>query len=176
MGIVAKSTATGLRVGELFGLKWDDLDLVAGRLMVRRTLWHQLECIPKGGRVREVPLSNEAIAVLRDHRHLKGPYVFCEPDGTRLTHSRVKDVAPRTCQRAGLPKRLTTHDLRHTFASHLVMRGVALKAVQELLGHATIDMTMRYVHLSPDVKREAVQLLDAWAPWISRGTSGAHEA
>jgi site-specific recombinase XerD len=51
--------------------------------------------------------------------------------------------------------------LRHTFASHLVMRGVALKAVQELLGHATIDMTIRYAHLSADVKREAAQLLDA---------------
>lgn len=84
-----------------------------------------------------MPLSDEAIAVLRAHRHLKGPYVFCEADGARLTHSRVKDVVPRACARAGLAKRLTTHDLRHTFASHLVMRGVALKAVQELLGHAT---------------------------------------
>jgi integrase len=141
-----------------------NMDLVAGRLVVRRTLWRDQEGTPKGGRTREVPLSDDAIATLKSHRHLKGPYVFSEADGSRLTHNRVKDVVPWTCSKAGLAKRLTTHDLRHTFASHLVMRGVALKAVQELLGHATMDMTMRYAHLSPDVKRDAVRLLDGPAP------------
>src|SRR5712672_1495501 len=65
----------------------------------------------------------------------------------------------RACKRAGL-RPISWHVLRHTFASHLVMRGVPLKAVQELMGHATIEMTMRYAHLSPDVRRSAVQLLD----------------
>ncbi len=59
---------------ELLGLKWADVDLTAGRLMVRRTVWRDLECLPKGGRAREVPLSNEAVAVLKEHRHLNGPW------------------------------------------------------------------------------------------------------
>jgi integrase len=174
---VVTALKTGLRVGELLALKWEDLDLVAGRLIVRRTLWHNQEGTPKGGRTREVPLSDEAVATLKAHRHMRGPYVFCEANGARLTHSRVKDVVPFICKKAQLAKRLTTHDLRHTFASHLVMRGVTLKAVQELLGHASIDMTMRYAHLSPNVKREAVQLLDGPAttsPEQARGTCGAH--
>lgn len=152
---------TGLRVGELLALRWEDIDLVAGQLVVRRTLWHRTEGPPKGGHNRKVPLSDEAVAVLKSHRHLKSGYVFCEEDGRRLTHSRVKDVVPSTCRRAQLAKRLTTHGLRHSFASHLVMRGVSLMAVKELLGHESIEMTLRYSHLSPDVKRDAVRLLDA---------------
>ena len=151
---------TGLRVGELLALKWQDIDLVAGHLIVRRTLWRDQEGPPKGGRNRKVPLSDEAQATLKAHRHLKGPYVFCNASGARLTHSMVKDVVPSTCRRAALGKHITTHGLRHTFASHLVMRGASLKAVQELLGHESIEMTLRYSHLTPDVKREAVQLLD----------------
>lgn len=158
---------TGLRLGELLALRWEDVDLVVGKLVVRRTLWRNKEGSPKGGRSREVPLSDDAISVLKAHRaktFLKGPYVFADDTGKRLNHKKVSKLVPRTCKKAGLAKRLTMHDLRHTFASHLVMRGVTLKAVQELLGHATIDMTLRYAHLSPDVKRDAVKLLDGPKP------------
>lgn len=151
---------TGLRIGELLALKWEDIDLTAGRLFVRRTLWQDQEGTPKGGKSREVALGDDVLAALKTHRHLKGPYVFCRPDGARFSHSEVKETVPRACKRAGLPKRLTWHDLRHSFASHLVMRGVPLVAVKELLGHADIATTMVYAHLSPDVKRAAVKLLD----------------
>ena len=72
-----------------------------------------------------VPLSNEAIATLKAHRHLKGDYVFCETNGKRLTHSRVKGVVPATCKKAGLAKRLTTHDLRHYPDCRIIPRRVA---------------------------------------------------
>jgi site-specific recombinase XerD len=65
------------------------------------------------------------------------------------------------------------HDLRHTFASHLVMRGVPLEAVQELLGHATIDVTMRHAHLAASVLRDAIDVLEPRQPnstWTAHGT------
>jgi site-specific recombinase XerD len=88
-------------------------------------------------------------------------YVFYRADGARLSHSEVKNVVPNACRRAGLAKRLTTHGLRHSFASHLVMRGVTLVAVQKLLGHQQISTTMRYAHLGPSTTRDAVRLLDS---------------
>jgi integrase len=69
----------------------------------------------------------------------------------------VQPSQPRGSEREG---RIGWHDPRHTYGSHLAMRGVPLKVIQELMGHATIDMTMRYAHLSPDTRREAVGVLD----------------
>ncbi len=107
-----------------------------------------------------MPLNARALAALKAHRHLKGPYVFCQKTGEPFSVYNAPAMAiARACRRAGL-RPVGWHTLRHTFASHLVMRGVPLKAVQELLGHATIEMTMRYSHLSPDSRREAVAALD----------------
>lgn len=155
---------TGLRSGELIALRWEDVDLVAGRIIVRRSMWNGIEGTPKSGRQREVPLSDAAIATLKKHRELNGPlkspYVFSREGGKPFTLSRIKQVIPGVCAKAGPSKRLTWHDLRHTFASHLVMRGVAPAAVKDLLGHAHIATTMIYAHLSPNVARDAVKLLD----------------
>ena len=73
--------------------------------------------------------------------------------------TRMLVLADRAASRGHLGKHVHPHMLRHTYASHLAMRGVGLRVVQELLGHATLEMTMRYAHLSPDHKAEAVQVL-----------------
>jgi len=150
---------TGLRLGELLALRWDDVDLVAGRLMVRQAAARGVIGTPKNGKWREVPLSAEAVRVLKAHRHLRGELVFSDQRGKLIAKTSCKWPLWRACKRAGL-RRIGWHVLRHSFASHLAMRGVPLKAIQELLGHATIEMTMRYAHLAPAVHRDAVAQLD----------------
>ncbi len=157
--MVLLAQRAGLRQGELLALRWEDVDLVAGRLLIRQSVTRGVVTEPKSGKGREVPLSEDARKALKAQRHLRGPLVFCTDDGRMLGKHECKHPIWRACKRAGL-RRIGWHVLRHTFASHLVMRGVSVKAVQELLGHATLDMTMRYAHLSPNVPREAVKLLD----------------
>jgi site-specific recombinase XerD len=95
---------------------------------------------------------------VRRGNQLKSPYVFCDSEGNRFYE--VKRSFATACKKAGL-ENIRFHDLRHTFASHLVMKGASLKVVQELLGHADIKMTMRYAHLSQAHMRESVSLLNS---------------
>lgn len=169
---------TGLRYGELCELRWSDVDLVAGRLLVRRSFTRGKVKTPKSNRTREVPLSPDTVAVLKAHRHLRSELVFCKPDGGRRIHRRADVAIKKICKRAGL-RNIGWHVLRHSFASHLVMLGRSVKEVQELLGHSTITMTMRYAHLAPTVKREAVALLDgakSCEQGVSSKTPGGNRA
>lgn len=150
---------TGMRQGELLALRWQDVDLVAGRVTVRQNVVWGHVGTPKSGKPREIPLGDEVKAALKAQRHLRGPLVFCDFGGRMLTSGEAKHPLWRACKRAGL-RQVGWHVLRHSFASHLTMRGASIRAVQELLGHATITMTMRYAHLAPEIAREAVKLLD----------------
>lgn len=156
--MITVAIRTGLRLGELLGLSWTDVDLQAGRLFVRRAVARGIVGTPKNGRSREVALSQQATAVLAAHPR-RSLLVFSDREGKMLTKGATKAPLATALKRAGL-RHIGWHALRHTFASHLVMRGAPVKAVQELLGHSTIEMTMRYSHLSPDARRDAVRLLD----------------
>jgi len=142
---------TGLRRGEMFNLRWEDVNIQ------RKTLTVHGETA-KSGQTRHLPLNWEALAVL-DAWHQQSPregYVFPGKGGQRLDNTRK--AWERLLQEAGITG-FTWHDLRHTFASNLVMVGASLAVVRELLGHADLTMTLRYAHLAPDHKAEAVNRL-----------------
>ena len=157
--MIVVALRTGMRHGELIGLRWEDVDLVAGRIVVRQNVVYGKIGTPKSGKPREIPLGDEVKAALKAHRHLRGPLVFCDMAGNLLTTTLTRGPLWRACKRAGL-RQIGWHVLRHTFASHLVMRGATMTAVQELLGHSSIVMTMRYAHLAPEAVRDTVRLLD----------------
>ena len=161
---------SGLRLGELSGLEWGDVDFVKRQLIVRRTLTRGQLSTPKSGRIRRVPMTERLHATLRGHRHLRGEKVFCQPDGAPLEPRWVKRIFDHVTRVAGLPS-MRVHDMRHSFASQLVMAGVPLRAVQELLGHANIKTTQRYAHLSPGAKADFVSVLDTAGPrrWPQNG-------
>jgi len=173
MALLTTAPKTGLRQGELIGLQWPDIDLVRAKLHVKRTIWRGVEGTPKSGSTRTVDLPESVVEALKAHRHLRGPFVFCQENGEHLTPGMMDHLLITTLKRAGITREKGTigwHDLRHTYGSHLAMEGVPLKVIQELMGHATLEMTMRYAHLSPNVKHEAVKALDR----RQRGTLGAH--
>ncbi len=162
---------TGLRPGELLALRWGDVDLTARKILVRRTMI-KVETLmmgetTKGGRLRAVPMTISVHDTLKEARHLKGELVFCQPDGGALSHRRISGAMEAVAKAAGL-RAIRAHDMRHTFASHLVRRGVSLKIVAELLGHASITTTEIYAHLAPSTLQEAVALLD-WTPESHEG-------
>jgi integrase len=166
-GIILFGLRTGLRLGELRALRWQDLNLQGQKVIVRRAAWKGTVGSPKGGRPREVPLSEEVLAMLRSRSQpgSASDLVFGHPSGRMISRNEMKWPLWRACKAAGLDK-IGWHTLRHSFASQLVMRGVPLKAVQELLGHRDIRTTMRYAHLSPQTRRDAVERLSAAPPQV----------
>jgi integrase len=141
---------TGLRQGEQFRLRWADVD------MTNRVVTIPLS---KSGRTRHVFLNDTAFGILRAlPSRLKSPYVFPSSTGTTPLNARnmLGRVFLPAVKRAGIVD-FRWHDLRHTFASRLTMAGGDLRTVQELMGHQTIAMTVRYAHLAPGHLREAVQ-------------------
>ncbi len=123
---------------------------------------------PKGGRLRYIPLTVRLAKALRDQRHLRSPLVLCNEDGEALNRKAVL-LGVRRAARRGKVQNSGVHVLRHTFCSHLAMRGAPARAIQELAGHADLSTTQRYMHLSPAAIEAAIRLLDQPPADLSRG-------
>lgn len=163
--ILVMAINTGMRRGEIFNLQWNHVDLknriieVADAKIGDRRFTH----------INDTLLN--ALQVLP--RRIDTPYVFPGKTGGRWTD--IKKAFSKARKRAGLDD-VRFHDLRHTFARHLVMAGVDLTTVKELLGHKSTKMPERYSHLSPKHKADAVRVLDrlsSEAPEESLQSSGS---
>src|SRR5215203_451692 len=128
-------------------------------MCVRRSDWNGEVTAPKSGRLRRVPMTKQLAKALSEHRHLRSTRVLCQDDGVPLTRQMVQSRVKRAARKAGL-SRNGVHVLRHTFCSHLAMRGAPARAIQEAAGHQDLGTTQRYMHLSPAAVDEAIRLLE----------------
>jgi integrase len=149
--MVLVSLNTGMRRGELFDLKWSAVNFDTKTITVAGAT-------TKTSDTRHIPMNKETIGVLEAWKEQvsKSPYVFPGQGGGRFED--VKSAWLKLLERAQIDG-FRWHDMRHDFASRLVMAGVPLNTVRDLLGHADIKMTLRYAHLAPGTKAAAVELI-----------------
>jgi len=144
--IIMVALLTGMRKGEILRLQWKDLDFERGLIHVRNS---------KNGEDRRVAMSREVEAILGGLPRTQAG-VFTHPDGSPVAN--IKTCFENAVQRAQLED-FSFHDLRHTFASYMMMNGAEILTVSRILGHKTLNMTLRYAHLSPSFQREAMERL-----------------
>ncbi len=146
--IVILAINTGMRCGEILNLKWQDIDFQRGIIHLYKT---------KNKEKREVYMNEQVKNVLIDVRkNPRSSYVFVHSNGEK-----IKDIRKpwfKALRLSGITN-FKFHDLRHSFASHLVMSGIDINTVRELLGHKSMAMTIRYSHLSQSHKQRAVDIL-----------------
>lgn len=162
--IVTLAINTGMRKSEIMGLTWERIDLDKDLGFNARIRLYDT----KNGEPRGVPLNKAAIAALsglEPKPEQRTGSVFKRRDGSEW--GQIRTAFEKAVERAGLSD-FRFHDLRHTAASHLAMRGRPLREIQEVLGHKSFSMTLRYAHLSPRHLRTAVESLDGLTSMPSR--------
>lgn len=156
--LVLLAGSAGLRRGEIIALKWTDVDLVRGQIVLARAIWRRIEDTPKGNRGRVIPLTPELLAALKAARGI-GERVLYSERGEELSNRTIRNWLARAQRKANLVANGGVHILRHTFCSHLAMAGVPAITIKELAGHKSLKTTMRYMHLSPANKGTAMATL-----------------
>jgi integrase len=149
--VVLAALNTGFRRSELLSLTWQDVDVVRGNMTVQAAY-------AKNGERRSIPMNEELRNVLESLKTMRGASERVFLNGNGEPYKLISTVFDEAVARAKITD-FHFHDLRHTFASRLIMAGVDLRSVQVLMGHKTINMTLRYAHLSPDHLRGAVETL-----------------
>lgn len=169
---------TGLRQGELFGIKWEDVSWQNQKVQVKRQVQRRKDglkfCEPKSERGRRIiTLGKTTISKLKDHylgqqkemiekgeKWQNNDLIFCTPIGTPLEPANVLKVLKKCLRDAGLPQ-IRFHDLRHTAATLMLLEGINPKIVQERLGHKDISLTLNtYSHVLPSLQEEAAEKMD----------------
>ena len=178
---------TGMRMGELLGLAWDDVDLEGKEIHIRRNLVFIQGRDGEESRLifqepktnlskRDIPIGAGAVATLRAHRKVqleervfhgtdynKKNLVFCGETGKPISPRQFSHIFERITKKAGLTH-VSPHTLRHSFATNLLENGINPKTAQELLGHSTVALTLgTYSHPSMDIKRQAIESLEQTA-------------
>lgn len=145
--IIILALNTAMRRGEIFALKWKDVDFEKGFIYI---------AVTKSGVMRKIPMNSLVIEALKNMKR-ENEFVFFNSK-TEKSLTTVRRAFKTACQKADINS-LRFHDLRHTAATYMVMGGIDLVTVSEILGHSDIKMTMRYAHPTPENRRKAVDVL-----------------
>jgi integrase len=157
--MVVLAVLTGMRRGELRGLRWEDVDLRNRVIKVARNVVLERHVkLPKSGKARVIPLAEHAATLLEQQNHFETGWVFPGKNGHPLRPDECRTIVATACDVAGV-RRVGWHALRHTFATQLALRGVPGRVIQEYMGHSTIAMTEHYLHYANKVHHSAVETL-----------------
>jgi len=158
--MITIAARTGMRIGELVTLMWQDIDFERSSITVRRSLSANQIAETKNYKIRHIPMAADVRTLIAGMQKSDG-FVFHRrhQQDTHLSRYTAHAALQRACIQSHVRK-IGWHTLRHTFASHLVMKGVSIYIVQRLLGHSSISQTERYAHLAPSTLHEAISVLD----------------
>lgn len=173
--ILVIMVATGMRIGEILALKWDDIDFENERIHIHSTVQkvansgakYRIKDGTKTNEGRFLPMSNSAkeyLILLKDYYREKGivsDFVCCTEVGTMQTERNLSRSLDLLLERAELPKAISPHTLRHTFGSTMLRKGVGIEVVSKLMGHSSIELTLRiYTHVLEEQKIKAIKAVD----------------